>query len=367
MQLLLKLTKKVIFSLLLLSLHVYSAPIMEKYPSYEYVFSEFEVDEAYIYDLKFQKFVLNNEKKMSNFYKNSMQRGNSLLPTIRMNLMDEGLSDLFIYISMIESGFSPAIVSPKKAVGLWQFMPETAKYYNLSVGSSFDERCDPVSSTAAAIKYLRKLHKQFGKWYLAVMAYNCGEGRLAKAIKKANSDELSVLINDEAKYLPFETRAYIKKILLVAMIGESTIVSFATKGSFFSADELLQVEVDAGTNLKALAKLIDMPSVRLLDMNRQYKNGQIPKDDKVYTIIIPEEKMIMFYMKYETSEDVKIIKSHLISHYVGLGDTIDSIAKKYNTERKEIKTANHLYDDALTLDTLLVIPVSQSFFEEISQ
>jgi membrane-bound lytic murein transglycosylase D len=319
---------KTIFITLLFPLYAFSTSLIEKYPSYEYVFSEFGVDESYIYDIDFEEFVLHNEKKIKRFYERSMKRGDALLPLIRGNLMDDGLSDLFIYISMVESGFSPAIVSAKKAVGLWQFMPATAKYYNLEVCNNFDERCDPVSSTDAAITYLRKLHKQFGKWYLAVMAYNCGEGRLEKAIKKANSDVLHVLLDNDAKYLPLETREYIKKIFLVAMIGEGRMLDFAPRSSI-SSTQLLQVEVLSGTKLSELAKMI-------------------------------------FYLKYEIPEEVKIIKSHLLSHYVSLGDTLEDIAKKYHTNTEEIKAANHLSDDTLTLDTLLVIPVRQELFEEVS-
>ncbi len=354
---------KTVFIMLLFPLYAFSTSLIEKYPSYEYVFSEFGVDESYIYDIDFETFVLHNEKKIKHFYERSMKRGDALLPLIRGNLMNDGLSDLFIYISMVESGFSPAIVSPKKAVGLWQFMPATAKQYNLAVCNNFDERCDPVSSTDAAITYLRKLHKQFGKWYLAVMAYNCGEGRLEKAIKKANSDVLHVLLDNDAKYLPLETREYIKKILLVAMIGEARMLDFAPRNSISSTQQLLQVEVHAGTNLNELAKMINMKPTELLSLNKQFKKGLIPKGKKLYNIMIPEDKMITFYLKYEIPEEVKIIKSHLISHYVSLGDTLEDIAKKYHTNMEEIKTANHLSDDTLTLDTLLVIPVSQELFE----
>ena len=171
--------------MMLISSYSFSLSITDKYPSYAYVFAEFGVDESYIYDRDFEQFVLQNEKKIKAFYKRSLSRGKDLLPMMKGYLMDDGLSDLFIYLSMIESGFSPAIVSPKKAVGLWQFMPATAKHYNLSVYNTFDERYDPISSTNAAINYLNKLHRQFGKWYLAAIAYNCGEGRLEKAIKKS--------------------------------------------------------------------------------------------------------------------------------------------------------------------------------------
>ncbi len=351
--------------MILLPVYAFSASLADKYPSYAYVFSEFGVDESYIYDRSFETFVLRHEKKIKRFYKRSMKKGERLLPLMQDHLMIDGLSDLFIYVSMIESGFSPAIVSSKKAVGLWQFMPATAKHYNLSVCNTLDERCDPVSSTNAAITYLRKLNDQFGKWYLAVMAYNCGEGRLGKAIRKAGSKELSILIDDDAKYLPKETRDYIRKILLAAMIGESELLDYEeTKASTNNSD--LEVEVEPGTKLSDIETLLNMKASTLLKMNKQYKNGVIPKDRAVYKIMIPEEMMMLFYMKYEMKEEKKkVVKPHFISHYVLMGNTLESLAKQYQTDSEEIKLANNLKDDALTLDTLLLIPVSQELFEKM--
>ncbi len=350
--------------MILLPIYAFSATLAEKYPSYAYVFSEFGVDESYIYDRSFEAFVFRHEKKIKKFYKRSMKKGERLLPLMKDHLMIDGLSDLFIYISMIESGFSPAIVSSKKAVGLWQFMPATAKHYNLSVCNTLDERCDPVSSTNAAISYLRKLNEQFGKWYLAAMAYNCGEGRLEKAIKKAGSSELSILVDDNAKYLPKETRDYIRKILLAAMIGESELLDYEETNS--AKASVLQVEVQSGTKLSSIADLLNMKTDILLKMNKQYKNGIIPKERSGYKIMIPEEKMMLFYMKYEIPEEKKkVVKPHFISHYVVMGDTLKTLAQKYETDKDEIKEANKLDDDALTLDTLLLIPVSQELFDEM--
>jgi LysM repeat protein len=82
--------------------------------------------------------------------------------------------------------------------------------------------------------------------------------------------------------------------------------------------------------------------------------------------MIPEDKMIHFYMKHELPEEKKMIKPHLISHYVKLGETPQSIAKQYHTSSEEIKTVNHLNDDTLELDKLLLIPVNQELFEEVS-
>ncbi|MBD3789112.1 MAG: transglycosylase SLT domain-containing protein [Campylobacterales bacterium] len=335
--------------------------IADKYPSYRYVFSEFGVEDSYIYDDNFERFVLMHEKQIEHFYKYSLKRGKDLLPMMKGYLLEDGLSDLFVYLSIVESGLSISASSPKNAVGLWQFVPATAKYYNLEVCSDVDERCDPVTSTNAAISYLQKLHRQFGKWYLAAMAYNCGEGRLTKAIEDAGSDELSVLLDEERRYLPKETRDYIKKILLVAMIGEGISMDFepVNKG-------VLQVEVLGGTRLDTLAMMLEMDSARLKTLNSHFKNGVVPEDKQIYPITIPEEKLIVFYLRYEVPQEAEPIKPYMISHIVVLGETLESIARKYESTAEEIKKVNHLEEEYLTLGQFLVIPVNGKVFVRYS-
>lgn len=355
---------------LLLWCHTVSAASLEsKYPSYSYVFNEFDVDTSYIYEDTFISFVLKNEKQLKRFYQRSLIHGAEILPSMKGLLFEEGVSDLFIYLSMVESGFSSDAVSSKKAVGLWQFMPATARQYNLTVCESYDERCDTVSSTSAAINYLSKLHKQFGKWYLAAMAYNCGEGCLASAIQRAGTDDLSILTDENLKYLPRETRAYIKKILLISMIGENLTLGFGNGIHDEFEDTLIKVDVSGGTSLQKIAQLLKMEEKRLFKLNKSLKNGFVPKEKETYEITIPIEKVYAFYLRYELSKekDTLKMKSHMIPHYVAFGETLVSIAKLYQSDSKEIMRSNHLESNFLVLDSLLVIPVSQNIFEKMSK
>ena len=149
------------------------------------------------------------------------------------------------------------------------------------------------------------------------------------------------------------------------MIGENELLDYEeTKASASSSD--LQVEVGPGTKLSDIATLLSMKEVTLLKMNKQYKNGMIPKERVRYKIMIPEEKMMLFYMKYEIPvEKKKVVKPYFISHYVVMGNTLESLAKQYQTDPEEIKEANKLDDDALTLNMLLLIPVSEALFEKM--
>jgi len=354
---------KIILLFTLLTSFIFAFDLSKKYPSYSYVFNEFDIDKSYIHDSDFEQFVLSNEKNLKAFYRRSLLRGKEVLPTMKKILVGEGVSDLFIYLSMIESGFSTNAVSPKKAAGLWQFMPATAKHYNLTVCNGYDERCDTASSTAAAMNYLNKLHKQFGKWYLAAMAYNCGEGCVENAIKKAGTDELTILTDDTLKYLPKETRDYIKKILLVAMIGENKTLDFTSD----SVEGLTEVEVSGGTDLKELAMLLKMKYSNLKKINRNIKNGKIEKYIQSVKIMIPLEKVFAFYLKYEMKKSKISPKKNLVSHYVSMGESIETIAKTYNAVIEEIINTNHLEDNYLTVGQLLIIPVSKDIFEKIEK
>jgi len=352
----------IFFLVMMLFISSSAVNISKKYDAYRYVFDEFDVPKSYIYNDDFVSFVKKNEKMLKGFYRRSLKRGKSLLPTMKGLLVGEGVSDLFLYLSMVESGFIQDAKSSKKAVGLWQFMPATARQYNLTVCNSYDERCDTVSATNAAINYLNKLHRQFGKWYIAAMAYNCGEGCVERAIRRAGSDDIAILTNDRLKILPKETRDYIRKILLVAMIGESQKGS-ADIMAMPTENEVIEVEVDAGTSLKNLAKLIHIKFSLLKKLNRKIKNEKLPNTKPKYKIKIPLDKIYAFYLRYEIREIDKPKKSHLLSYIVKMGDTLKSIAIIYRANVAEIIEANSLMDSYLEVGQFLVIPVTQNVFE----
>jgi len=360
--------KKLIIIFFSFSMLLHAWSIEEAYPSSSFVFSEFDVSNDYVDDAAFEAFVLKNERKIKRFYKSALKRGKYLLPMMKNRLMHKGLSDLFIYISMVESGFATDIVSPKKAVGLWQFMPQTAKDFHLKVCEGEDERCDPVSATDAAIAYLNRLHKKFGKWYLAVMAYNCGEGRLQQAITRAQSNSLEILTDDNKAYLPKETRDYIRKILLAAMIGEDIHAGFDAMEKSSTKQGYIAVEVHKGVCWAEISRFLEMDTEQLKKINPKYPDDCLHGKKEQYTIMIPEEKIYAFYLRYELQNNTDILDTpYMVSYEVKMGDTLEAIAKKFHAATKEIKRANHLIDEYLELGSLLIIPVSEKDFKNLAQ
>jgi membrane-bound lytic murein transglycosylase D len=354
--------KKLLFSLLL-CIFLWGGSVAEEYPSYSYVLSEFDIDSSFVENKNFIRFVKKHEKQIKRFYSHSIKRGELLLPILQKKLMDDGLSDLLIYLSMVESGFKVDIKSPKKAVGLWQFMPATAKLYKLKVLEGIDERCDPQSATDAAIAHLQYLHHKFGKWYLAMMAYNCGEGRLEKAIKNLGTDTLSELIAYQSP-LPKETKLYIQKILLAAMIGENIAIDFEKMPKEKTHSGLMRVYVRSGEKWSRIAELLDMSTEELKKINPMYKADQLPSCEAECGIYIPNEKVYAFYLRYDVVRHHKVIDAeYLLPYYVSLGDTLEKIAMQFHSKIAGIKRINHLKHEYLEVGRLLLIPVDKAFFD----
>lgn len=344
-------------------LYPINASITERFPSYSYVLSELDIDEGYIYDSDFETFANTHANSLKKFYKNSLKRGSHYLPTFKYLLLDDGMSDLFIYLSMIESGLSPNALSPKQAAGLWQFMPSTARHYSLIINGYIDERYDPISSTQAAMTYLKKLHKDFGKWYLAIMAYNCGEGRVAKAIKLSGSKELSVLIDDDKKYLPKETREYIKKIILLSMIGENVTLGFDSANEEFKATykDIHELTLPKGTNLRLLSQKLDMKHKAFMTMNPHITNQTTLQSS--CSIIIPQDKLANYYLCYETAIAPKTKPlDHLISYVAQENVSLETIAQEYNSSLEAILVTNNFSKLQLTQGEIIAIPVTKKVF-----
>lgn len=142
-------------------------------------------------------------------------RGALVFPIFEHYLEMYGLPKELKFLPMIESSLVPYATSVSGAAGLWQFMPGTAKAYGLTIDHYLDERKDPYRSTEAAVKYLKRLHRRFGNWELALAAYNCGPTRLSRIIRETGSEDFWKLKSN----LPRETQRYVCRFLAACYLG----------------------------------------------------------------------------------------------------------------------------------------------------
>jgi hypothetical protein len=159
----------------------------------------------------------------------ALARGRPLVPMLREELEKAKMPPLLHYVALIESGYDPNAQSPADAVGLWQFVPATARRYGLRLGPGGDERRDPVRSTQAAARYLRDLAFEFGgdALLLALAGYNRGENGVRRALKRLDdpfSDRSYWRLVEEG-LLPRETSKYVTRFVAAAVAGEAGLPS----------------------------------------------------------------------------------------------------------------------------------------------
>jgi membrane-bound lytic murein transglycosylase D len=141
-----------------------------------------------------------------------LKRSNRYFPFVEAQLKEKGMPDDLKYLMVAESSLMPRALSSKGAAGFWQFMEKTGKRFNLQKKPGIDERLSLIKSTDAAISYLKFLYDQFGKWTLAMAAYNCGEDRVREEISQQGENDYFRLA------LPQETERYIFRILAAKVI-----------------------------------------------------------------------------------------------------------------------------------------------------
>lgn len=145
-------------------------------------------------------------------------RSTTYLPRMQQIFREQGLPEDLAYLALIESGFNPRAYSRSAAVGCWQFIGATGARYGLRQNWWIDERRDPEKATYAAATYLTDLYTEFGSWYLAAAAYNCGEGHIRRVVRRFNTNDFWEICNQQA--VAAETRDYVPKMIAAILIAK---------------------------------------------------------------------------------------------------------------------------------------------------
>jgi membrane-bound lytic murein transglycosylase D len=189
-------------------------------------------------------------------------------------------------VAFIESGLWPTAKSPAGAVGLWQFMPATARAYGLTVSRDYDERRSIWKSSEAAAQHLADLHARFNSWELALAAYNNGYGNIEGALERTGTEDFWSLAASEGS-LPDETRKYVPKVLAVAVVLRNLDQFGFEDVQIDPAIDAVAFEVPPGTSLKTLARAAGMSAAELKQLNPEFLTALVPDRGSPIAVHIP--------------------------------------------------------------------------------
>lgn len=269
--------------------------------------------------------------------KKYLARADEHLPMVKSVAREHGLPVEIAYLFMLESGANPEARSPANALGMWQFMPATARSYGLRVDSWVDERLDPVKSTRAAMLYLKDLYGMFGCWRLALSAYNSGENKLNKVLCKEDADEYEEI--STSRYLRRETKEFWPKFQAIAQIANSP-EKFGFKplnGEPYRANYEV-VPVEGNYSLTGLAQLCAVEPDELCSRNPALIRGITPNNGSEYPVRVPPGKKAALIAALRSAPS-DAADTNLV-HVVHRGENLARILRRYGVNKDQVATLN---------------------------
>ena len=204
---------------------------------------------------------------------------------IQQQTKARGLPAELALIPVVESEFNPNDHSKKGASGLWQLMPETAHELGVKEKSGYDGRKDVIASTNAALAYFNDLGNMFkGDWYLAIAAYDCGQGKIESAERRTGSRSFWNL------RLPRETQYYVPKLLAVAAIINNPQKYGVELPPVTNQPYFTTVKVQKPVSLVKVAKTSGISIQTLHRLNPDYNHGTVPAKKGADTLLVPVNK-----------------------------------------------------------------------------
>ncbi len=236
------------------------------------------------YEPVVQFFVKDNLYQGKKGFAHTLGRTEMYFPVIEQYLASYGLPDDLKYLVVVESQANPHATSSVGAVGLWQLMPETARRYGLTVNDIQDDRKDPRKATEAALRYLTYLHSYLGDWVLAIAAYNCGEGRVRKAIKEANSIDYA----DLKHLLPKQTQKYIPAIIAANYsVNNYHQHKVTAKPISYEVKFTDALQVFDKLTFTEISNITNTPIEIIRKLNPSYKKGYVPTTKRGNYVVLP--------------------------------------------------------------------------------
>ena len=288
-----------------------------------------------------------------------LARSTAYLPLIKEQLQEAGLPQDLAYLAMIESGFSQTARSRARAVGMWQFIRATARKYGLKVNSYVDERRDPIKSTRAAVEYLSELYDEFDTWYLAVAAYNAGEGKIRRAIRKHGSTDFWELA--QGRHLRLETKRYVPKLIAAIIIAKNPEKYGFNAVEYQPPLAYETVEAPRWTAIKAVSLACNADVRVLQSFNRELLKPFTPPDSPTYLLRVPVGKKTL--VENNLPRVHAIVSTDYKTHVVKEGESLSRVCKKYGLTKTIILKTNNLHSATLQTGQRLRIPYRTTQYE----
>ena len=317
-----------------------------------------EVEKKIIQQLTYKSKFYNKNKRNIEFY----------LPLFHEKLSNENLPIELKYLPVVESNLNPTATSKVGATGLWQLMFYTALENGLVMNSYVDERMDPVKSTTAAIRYLKKLYDIHKDWDLAVASYNAGPRTISKAIQRSGGYQNYWNIRP---FLPRETANYIPSFFATMYVleyaKEHDINIDYNSNYFFRTDSVL---ISQKISIHQISKTLGISKQKLIDLNPSYVHKIIPViEGQENYIYIPDSLTAKFLdnekdiyelatKEFESREkplpSLFSINSKLV-YKIKYGDFLGKIANKFGVTVSQIKKWNNLATDQIRENQKIII------------
>ncbi|GAB3168573.1 LysM peptidoglycan-binding domain-containing protein [Telluribacter humicola] len=309
------------------------------------------------------------------FTRRMMEHSPLYLPLFEQYLKKYNLPTELKYLSMIESGLNPRIISYASAGGLWQFMPATGREFGLYQDKNIDERFDPVKSTEAACKYLRQLYRIFGDWEMALASYNTGPGNVRRAMRRSGGDSFWTIYGA----LPQQTRSYVPQYVAITYMmhyGQDHGIVPVNPEFPMAFDTL---HINGHLDLTKFAYFSGVSMEEIVKLNPSIIGTEIPGHLRNFILKVPAEKYAYFHTNRsaimdscrsrlqlpagvmlasnETSveEGTVTYQKRKMTHIVKRGENLNSIANRYDVDVQDIKGWNRLRKSTILRGQKLVV------------
>jgi membrane-bound lytic murein transglycosylase D len=263
-----------------------------------------------------------------------MERSRRYLYHIVVEVEKRGMPLEVALLPMIESAYNPMAYSRSRASGIWQFIPSTGKRFGMEQNWWRDERRDVIAATEGALDYLQKLYAEFGDWYLALAAYNCGEGAVGRAI--AANQRRGLPTDYLSLKLPAETRGYVPKLQAVKNIVRDPARYGLVLADMPDAPYFAVVRTTRKMDVKIAAELAEMPLDEFLSLNPQHNRPVIAGADEA-TVLLPYDKAEVFAAKLELSSQPMVTWQ---AYKFRAGENLQQVANRFGLSLETLRTVN---------------------------